>query len=265
MRCLSRAPPGAVDDEPGKRQNEQELAELRWLEAEEGKFEGAPRAAGGEAEDEDERDAGAEEGVDADPQLAEARVVDPGQQQHPDHAEHAVDRLAVDVVVGAAGDVVGGRLAEREDAEGDQGDGGERQRPVHVGEAEALGDADADRERLGPGSVGRGSRTSSGAAPVGGRRFRSPACRNRLRGSAAPPGAADSAPKPPSSMVTMVTIRGSGYGASTAYQDWSPCGGRLRGPGLAGDLDREAAEDAVGGAAGSLRRLRAGPPGSPPR
>ena len=37
-----------------------------------------------------------------------------------------------------------GRLAEREDAEGDQADGGDRQRPVHVGEAEALGDADVD-------------------------------------------------------------------------------------------------------------------------
>ena len=84
-----RAPPGAVDHEPGKREHKQELAELRWLEAEEGKFEGAPRAARGEAEDEDERDADAEEGVDADPQLAEARVVDPGQQVHADQPEHA--------------------------------------------------------------------------------------------------------------------------------------------------------------------------------
>ena len=39
-------------------------------------------------------------------------------------------------------------------------------------------------------------------------------------------GAADSAPKPPSSIVTKVTIRGFGYGARTPYQDWSACGGR---------------------------------------
>src|SRR3954462_8204462 len=32
-----RAPPGSIDHEPGKRKYEQELAELRWLEAEEGK------------------------------------------------------------------------------------------------------------------------------------------------------------------------------------------------------------------------------------
>ena len=61
-----------------------------------------------------------EEGVDADPQLAEARVVDAGEQVHPDQAEHGVDRLAIDVVAGVAGHVVLGRLAEGEDAEGDQ-------------------------------------------------------------------------------------------------------------------------------------------------
>ena len=43
-------------------------------------------------------------------------------------------------------------------------------------------------------------------------------------------GAADSAPKPPSSTVTMVTIRGSGYGARTAYQDWSAWPGRCAVP-----------------------------------
>src|SRR3954454_16570955 len=96
-----RAPPGAIDHEPGEPKHKQELAELRWLEAEEGKFEGAPRAAGGEAEDEDQRDAGAEKGVDPNPQLAEARVVDPGQRQHPNDAEDGVDRLAVEVVVRA--------------------------------------------------------------------------------------------------------------------------------------------------------------------
>src|SRR3954452_20807253 len=120
-----RAPPGAIDHESGKREHEQELAELRWLEAEEGKFEGAPRAAGGEAEDEDEGDADAEEGVEADPELAEARVVDPGQREHAEQAEDGVDRLSLEVVVGAAGDVVPGRLPQGEDAEGDEADRGE--------------------------------------------------------------------------------------------------------------------------------------------
>jgi hypothetical protein len=116
-----RAASGAVDHEPGKRKHKQELAELRRLEAEEGKFEGAPRAAGGEAEDEDERDAGAEEGIDADPQLAEARVIDPGKQQHPDDAEQGIDRLALEEVVGAPRNIVLGRLTKGEKAEGHQG------------------------------------------------------------------------------------------------------------------------------------------------
>ncbi len=72
MRCHSDPLLAPSMTKPGKGQDEQHLAELRWLEAEEGKFEGASRAARGEAEDEDERDADAEEGVDADPQLAEA-------------------------------------------------------------------------------------------------------------------------------------------------------------------------------------------------
>src|SRR5206468_4777323 len=129
-----RAPPGAIDHEPGKRKHEQELAELRWLEAEEGKFERAPRAAGGEAEDEDERDTDAEEGVEADPQLTEARVVDPGQREHAEDAEHSIDRLPLEVIVGAAGDVMPGGLPEREDAEGDEGGRGEGEWPVHVRE-----------------------------------------------------------------------------------------------------------------------------------
>ena len=209
MRCLRRAPPGAVDDEPGEGEDEQELAELGGLEAEEGEFEGATRAAGGEAEDEDERDAGAEEGVDPDPQLAEARVVDPGHQQHPDDAEDAVERLAVDVVMGAAGNVVGGRLGEHEDAEGGEGDGGQAQGPVHVGEAEALADADADRERLRAGLPAAGGvHHSASPVPVAETELAClPKYASRICSAA---GAADSAPKPPSSTVTMVTIRGFG-------------------------------------------------------
>ena len=74
--------PCAVDYEPRKGQDEQKLAELGGLEGEQGKFEGAPRAAGGEAENEHQGDDGTEEGVDADPQLAEARVVDPAERRN---------------------------------------------------------------------------------------------------------------------------------------------------------------------------------------
>ena len=260
-----RAAPGAIDDEPGKRKHEQELAELRWLEAEEGKFEGAPRAARGEAEDEDQRDADAEEGVDADPQLAEARVVDAGQQVHADDAEHGVDRLPVDVVVGVAGDVVLRRLAEREDAEGGQGDGGEGQRAVHVGQAEALGDAGADREGLGPGAGGRGSRTSVGASAASALATSVELLvRNTLRGSVSAAGAADSAPKPPSSMVTKVTIRGFGIRGEDRVPGLVRVRRALGGAGLAGDRDREAAEDVDTRCRRRSARRRAGLRGSPP-
>src|ERR1700733_389158 len=226
-----RAPPGAVDDEPGERQHEQELAELGRLEAEEGEFERARRAAGGEAEDEDQGDAGTEEGVDPDPQLAEARIVDSGQQQHPDHSEDAVESLPVDVVVGTAGDVVGGRLTEREDAEGDQRHGRQGQRPVHMGEAEALADAGADRERLGvslpaaggvhqpwPPSSSEAATSEPSASPFSEALASCPWKYASSISLAA--GAALSAPKPPSSILTAVTIFGWGYGASPMYQDW---------------------------------------------
>ena len=97
-----------------------------------------------------------EEGVDPDPQLAEARVVDAGEQVHPDQAEHAVDRLAIDVIARVARHVVLGRLAEREDAEGDQAEGGEAEAGVHVRQAEALGDPRPQGEGLRPGATGSG-------------------------------------------------------------------------------------------------------------
>jgi hypothetical protein len=156
-----------ADDEAGKRQDEQELAQLRWLEAEEGKFEGAPRAARGEAEDEDEGDAGAEEGVDPNPQLAEARVVDPRKQVHADQAKGRVDRLPVDVVAGIARHVVLGRLSQGEDAEGDQPDGGEAEGCVHIGQAEALGDPRPQGERLRSRAPGAGRVHQPGLPPLG--------------------------------------------------------------------------------------------------
>src|ERR1700742_3192167 len=145
-----RARPGAVDDEAGEGQDEQELGQLGGLEGEEREFEGAPRAERGGADDEDQPDRYADEGVDADPQLAEARVVDATEDQHPDHADDPVDRLALEVVVRAAGDVGLGRLAEGEDAESDQPDRGEGEGEVHVGEAEAFGDRRPVVEELGP-------------------------------------------------------------------------------------------------------------------
>ncbi len=242
MRCQSEPAPGAIDDEPGKRKHEQELAELRWLETEEGKFEGAPRAARREAEDEDERDAHAEEGVDADPQLAEARVVDAGEEVHADDAEQQ-RRVACrsDVVVGVAGNVVQGRLAEREDAEDGKGRSGEGQGAVHVGQAEALGDAGTDREGLGPGLAGAGRVhqpsppfvAASFASRLGEIRFEDLLRRGRRRFDAE------------AAFLhrhegddTRIRVRG-----EDAVPGLVRVAGALGGAGLAGDRDREAAED----------------------
>ena len=60
--------------------------------------------------------------VEAHPELAEARVVDPGQGEHQRDPHDRVDRLADDVVVGVAGDVLLGGDPERVRAEGDDRD-----------------------------------------------------------------------------------------------------------------------------------------------
>ena len=170
-RCAAVGEPRLAPSmtKPARARISRSLPSSEGWKAEEGEFEGAPRAAGGEAEDEDERDRDAEEGVDPDPQLAEARVVDAGEHEHPDDAEQAVDRLPVDVVVGAAGDVVRGRLAESvKTLKATRPSGGERQRPVHVGEAEAFADR---RRRIANGSglrrvAAAARRTSSGLPPL---------------------------------------------------------------------------------------------------
>jgi len=79
----------------------------------------------------------------------------------------AVDRLPVNVVIGVAGDVLLGGLGQGENAEGDQGGGGDRQSAIHIGQAEALGDAGMDGEWLGPGAARAGGVHQPGLPPLG--------------------------------------------------------------------------------------------------
>ena len=78
---VSRSPrrARAVDDERRQRDDQQHLAELGGLHLEERQLDRAPRAARDAAEHRDEQDAGHHQPVDAVLQLAQARVVDPAQ------------------------------------------------------------------------------------------------------------------------------------------------------------------------------------------
>ena len=115
---------GALDHERGERDDQQHLGELRGLEAEVGELDPAPRAAGGGAEDEHEADRRDHRPVDADPELAEARVVDPRDGEHQRDPDQRVDDLAQHEVERVARDVVAGRRGQGEEAEGDQPEGG---------------------------------------------------------------------------------------------------------------------------------------------
>src|SRR5262249_20365957 len=156
--------------------------------------------------------------VDADPELAEARVVDSGDQVHPDQPEDHIEALAVEVVMGAAGNILGGRVVEGVERDRAERDRREPEADIHVGEAEALGDARPHGERLGVGAAGSGRvhhppvpSSSSEDEPSAS----SPA--NKASRILRAAGAAASTPNPPSSIVTKVMYCGSGYGASTPY------------------------------------------------
>src|SRR5262245_34689638 len=100
------------------------------------------------------------------------------------------------------------RLAEDEDAHPDQRDRGEGECPVHVGEAEALGDPGPDRERLGPraavsGRVHHSAASPSSSPPLSGASSASCLAKYASRIFLAA-GAAEWTPHPPSSMVTQV-------------------------------------------------------------
>ena len=141
----SRAAAGALDHERREGDDQQHLGELRGLEAEVGELDPAAGAARGGPEEQDEADRGDHRRVDADPDLAEARVVDPGDGEHQRDPEHRVDRLAEHEVERLAGNVVAGGGRQGEDAEGDQPDRGGQQHPVEVGQVEALADRQSAR------------------------------------------------------------------------------------------------------------------------
>src|SRR5262249_32549244 len=136
----------------------------------------------------------------------------------------SVDRLAIGVVPGVAWHIMTGRLAEHEHAHPGDRHGGQGERPVHVGEAEPLGDARAHGEglRARPAVAAGGPPRAYPPSPSSPSSASPESClakyASRMTFAA---GAAASTPKPPSSMVTKVTTLGSGYGAQTPYQDWS--------------------------------------------
>ena len=136
---------GALDHERRQRDDQQDLGELRGLEAEVGELDPAAGAARSGSEEEDEADRGDHRRVDADPDLAEARVVDPGDGEHQRDPDHRVDRLAEHEVERLPGNVVAGGGRQGEDAEGDQPDRGGQQHPIEVGQVEALADRQAAR------------------------------------------------------------------------------------------------------------------------
>ncbi len=122
--------PGAIDDERGQRDGQQYLAELGGLEGEERQADRALRAARGVAEPEYREDAQDQCAVDHVFQRSQARVVQPRERQHQQHADDQVARLAIDVVVRLAGDEVFRRRAERHDRAHTEADRSEREQRV---------------------------------------------------------------------------------------------------------------------------------------
>ena len=121
------------------------LAELRGLEAEVGKLDPAAGAPGRGAEEQHQADRADHQRVDADPDLAEARVVDLGHREHQGDADQRVDPLANREEKRLTRDIVGRRDGEGEAAEGDQGEGGAEQPAVEVRQVEAFADASPPR------------------------------------------------------------------------------------------------------------------------
>src|SRR3982751_2325596 len=98
VRCTSEPRLAPSITNPASARTSRSLPSSDGWQLKKGSWKGPPGAASGEAEDEDEADACAEEGVDPDPQLAEARVVDPRQHEHPDDPEPGIDRLSLEEV-----------------------------------------------------------------------------------------------------------------------------------------------------------------------
>jgi hypothetical protein len=123
-------PPGAVGEEAGQEEDEQQLPELRGLEAERPDVEPALRMArDGAAEQHEQHQAGR---AAVDPALVapiDLRV-DEEQRDEADAADRCVDPLADNVVVGVALHVVRGDPGDRPEPKGQHRDHGAEQPPV---------------------------------------------------------------------------------------------------------------------------------------
>ena len=122
----------AVENDRGQDQDEQHLAQLGRLELEERQLDPALGAACGGAQHQDEHDRAEDGRVEADLELAEARVVDPRDREHQRDSRRprrstGGSRSSAD----SPGTSCGGRLAERVDRKCDQAD-----RPREQGEVQ---------------------------------------------------------------------------------------------------------------------------------
>ena len=189
--------PCALDDERGQRHDQQHLPELGGLKGEQREVDRANRAVGRVPESEHREDAHDQGRVDHVFVAAQMPVVQPRQAQHRRESDRQIDRLANDVVVGAAGKLARGR-GERDDRADAQSDHRQRQQRVQ---------RQAQRARRRRRSiVGNGDRAEWAqnvfdvpATNFFGFPYHCEAIRRAM-------GAAVSAPKPPSSTVTAITI-----------------------------------------------------------
>ena len=145
-----RAAAGALDHERRQGDDEQQLGQLGGLEAEVGKLDPAARPSCGRAEEQHQADRADHQRVDADADLAEARIVDLGHREHQGDADQRINPLAHREEQRLARDVVGSRDREREAAERDQGQRSAEEPAVEVRRSEAFAEASppgSERER----------------------------------------------------------------------------------------------------------------------
>ena len=120
--------------------------------------------------------------------------------------DHRVERLALEVVVGLAGDVVGGRALDRDQRAGDEAERGQQQQRV---EPQAPLARDERRGQLGGRLDGLVGAHRVAELPALNRSLPRSNQLERINRAA---GAAVSAPKPPFSTVTTTTMGRLGWG-----------------------------------------------------
>ena len=214
-RLALAQPAHAVHHVGGQRDHEQHLAQLGGLEGEEGKADGPLGPVRRVADREHGEDAQQQQRIEPVFEMAQARVVHAREHHHADEARDQVRGLAVDVVARRAGDQVLGRGVQRHEGARCQPEHGERQQgvqrraPGRAALLDALGRLDRAR-----GPQPRGDARARRCAEAGSlhqKVFEAPATKrlglpNHCEASSRAIGAAVSAPNPPCSTVTAITI-----------------------------------------------------------